>query len=228
MVTDYTKQEELIDTVSFDKPIHVIGCGAIGSWLTFFLLKMGFKNINVYDFDNIEEHNLPNQIFEENQIDKSKVISIQEIYKIFSNDLNEGVSRLTIHNQKVTIKDAANFEGIVFSCVDDMNARRALYKGAFKRGKAELWIEGRIGLFGAYIYTLDEKKNKYFEQYESTLYENEEAEISACGVSQTALPAAVNCATIMLMQMISKYRGNKIKNEILYQIPDMFSMSKEY
>ena len=70
MITDYRKQTNLIDVEEVDTPIHVIGCGALGSWLTFFLLKMGFKNITVYDFDKIEEHNLPNQFFMENQIGK--------------------------------------------------------------------------------------------------------------------------------------------------------------
>ena len=68
MVTDYRKQTNLIEVENVDIPIHVIGCGALGSWLVFFLLKMGFKNITVYDFDTIEEHNLPNQCFMERQI----------------------------------------------------------------------------------------------------------------------------------------------------------------
>ena len=37
------------------------GAGGIGSWLTFFLNKAGFKTI-VYDFDVIEEHNLGKSI----------------------------------------------------------------------------------------------------------------------------------------------------------------------
>ena len=65
---DYRKQINLIDVNRVNTPINIIGCGALGSWLVLFLLKMGFKNIYVYDFDTIEEHNLPNQAFLEKQI----------------------------------------------------------------------------------------------------------------------------------------------------------------
>ena len=226
MITDYRKQSELIDTANFDTPIHVIGCGALGSWLTFFLLKMGFSNVNVYDFDDVEEHNLPNQMFAEHQIGISKTVSIEKIYEYFFND--DCTKRLNATSIRVTKPVAKEFKGIVFSCVDNMDTRRKLYEACFKEGQAELWIEGRIGLFGSYIYTLTERNEKHFEKYEETLYADEEAEVSACGISQTALPSAVNCASNMLMQMISYTRGNDVYNEILYQMPEMLSISKRW
>lgn len=225
MITDFTKQSELIDVNKFDIPIHVIGCGALGSWLTFFLLKMGFKNVTIYDFDEIEEHNLPNQMFAEEHIGKQKVEALKMTYESYFDDIKE---RLTVVNERVVPKMAKEFEGIVFSCVDSMSVRRKLYEACVKEGKADLWIEGRIGLFGAYIYTLNYNTPKMCEAYEATLYEDEEAEVSACGVSQTALPAAVCCASNMLMQMISWYRGNDIYNSITFQIPDMLSFTKRW
>ena len=38
---DYRKQINLIDVEEVNVPINVIGCGALGSWLVLFLLKMG-------------------------------------------------------------------------------------------------------------------------------------------------------------------------------------------
>ena len=64
MITDFTRQSELINVHEFDKRINVIGAGALGSWLTFFLLKMGFKRISLYDFDVVEEHNIPTRYLE--------------------------------------------------------------------------------------------------------------------------------------------------------------------
>ena len=226
MITDYRKQSELIEIANFDTPIHVIGCGALGSWLTFFLLKMGFSNVNVYDFDEVEEHNIPNQMFREDDVGRVKVDAIESIYENFFDD--DEFSRLNIRSNKVTKPIAKEFKGIVFSCVDNMDTRRKLYEACFKEGQAELWIEGRIGLFGSYIYTLTERNEKHFEKYEETLYADEEAEVSACGISQTALPSAVNCASNMLMQMISYTRGNDVYNEILYQMPEMLSISKRW
>ena len=225
MIEDYRKQSELIEVEKFDTRINVIGCGALGSWLTFFLLKMGFKNVYVYDFDEIEEHNIPNQLFKESQIGDKKVVAMGQVYNDFFADEED---RLITYHKKITDENAGMLTGITFCCVDSMTARKEIYENCYKFGQAELWIEGRIGLFGGYIFTLDRKNSLVYEEYEKTLYADEEAEVSACGISQTALPAAVNVASDMLMQMISWYRGNDVYNSIKYQIPDMLCFKKRW
>lgn len=222
MIQDYTRQEDLINANRFNKKINIIGAGAIGSWLAFFLLKMGFSNINIYDFDVIEEHNIPNQLFKESQIGTAKVTAMEELYK----DFFEETGRLTIRSIKINNHNAHALSGVVFSCVDSMSARKTIYENCYKTGNAELWIEGRIGLFGAYIYTLNNKNEDVLEKYETTLYDDDTAEVSACGVSQTALPSAVNCASMMLMQMISGERGNDITGKIEYSIPDLINLNE--
>lgn len=220
MITDYTKQMDLIVPHEFKHRINVIGCGALGSWLVFFLLKMGFEDVHVYDFDTIEEHNIPNQIFKESDIGCTKVDAFSNIYSEFFKD---EIFRLTIHNEKIDDSNANHLKGIVFCAVDSMSARKQIYEYAFKYGFADLWIEGRLGLWGAYVYTLD-KVSRKFKEYEETLYEDTEAEVSACGISQTALPAAVNTASVMIMQMIRWWRQELDYWKIEYQIPELVSM----
>lgn len=219
MITDYSKQMELIEPYKYkDKRINIIGCGAGGSWLAFFLLKMGFENIHVFDFDEIEEHNLPNQLFPESHIGKLKVDSLMEVYKTF----NEGdEERLKVHNRKITKENAHTLTGIVISCVDTMKDRKMLYEMCYKYGQAELWIEARLSIYGAYIYTLAKNGVDYTSEYEKTFYDDEEAEVSACGVSQTALPAAVNQVSIEIMQLIAYLKGEAFHNKIQYAIPAM-------
>ena len=45
-----------------DEVVMIGGAGGIGSWLTFLLVRAGFKP-TVYDFDVIEEHNIGGQLF---------------------------------------------------------------------------------------------------------------------------------------------------------------------
>ena len=221
MVTDYSKQVNLIDVDTFDKRINIIGCGATGSWLTFFLLKMGFKNIHVYDYDDVEEHNLPNQMFMENHITLPKVDSIRNIYREFFNNDEE---RLTVHNIKITAENASSLTGVVFCCVDDMDARKYIYEMCFKYGMAEYYSESRISIYGAYLYSLSKDSSKEDRQwYESRFYGNEDAEVSHCGVSQTALPAAVNVVTVMIMNMIGWFTESRFNKRIEYSIPDMIA-----
>ena len=224
MVTDYTKQSELINVHEFKERINVIGCGALGSWIVFFLLKMGFSNIHVYDFDNIEEHNIPNQMFQEKQIGMAKVDAMYELYEVFFDEMNLA-KRLTVHNYKIDKNNARELTGITFSAVDSMKARKEIYNAALKLGPSDLWIEGRLGLWGAYVYAVEKLNLKAYEEYEKTLYDDVEAEVSACGVSQTALPSAVNCASIMIMQMIRYYNEEEVMNKVEYQIPELYTMT---
>ena len=223
MVTDYRKQTNLIEVENVDIPIHVIGCGALGSWLVFFLLKMGFKNITVYDFDFIEEHNVPNQCFKEEQIGEAKVFAMYDIYKDFC---KEDEDRLTVINEKVTASVARKMEGIVLCAVDSMKLREIIYKDSINKGRCDLFVEARLSIYGAYVYALT--RHTDFEKYEATLYADEEAEVSPCGVSQTALPAAVNAASIMIMQMIEWINGNTLTNRIEYSIPWLDKMEDKW
>lgn len=223
MITDYRKQTNLIEVEEVTTPIHVIGCGALGSWLVFFLLKMGFKNIHVYDFDNIEEHNLPNQCFREDQIGKAKVDAIKELYEEFN---EYDFDRLTTHKGKITVSSAKKLDGIVLCAVDSMAARKYIYENTIKNGNVDLFVEARLSIYGAYVYALTLETE--FAKYEETLYDDTEAEVSPCGVSQTALPAAVNAASIMIMQMIEFLNGNNLTNRLEYSIPWIDKMEAKW
>ena len=228
MVTDYTKQEELIVPHKFDKRINVIGCGALGSWVVFFLLKMGFSNIHMYDFDDIEEHNLPNQMFREKDIGEGKVDAMMKLYTNFFNEDTVEWNRLKVYKERITSTNAGALRGVIFCAVDSMKARKEIYEGALKYGRADLWIEGRLGLWGAYLYTIQKMNLAAYDEYEKTLYDDVEAEVSACGISQTALPSAVNCASLMIMQMIRWNNEETIYNKVEYQIPELISMTGEW
>lgn len=217
---DYRKQINLIDVEEVNTPINVIGCGALGSWLVMFLLKMGFKNITVYDFDNIEEHNIPNQCFSESQIGMPKVEAMDSLCKALNKDAEE---RVKFINQKITARDVWDLKGIILCAVDSMKTRKVIYENSIKRGECDLFVEARLSIWGAYIYSLT--RNTVFERYEETLYADEEAEVSPCGVSQTALPSAVNAASIMIMQMILWLNGEEPENKLEYSIPWLEKMS---
>ncbi len=74
MNQNYNRQVGLVDIQSFrDNTIAIVGCGAIGSYVASSLAKMGLTNFNLYDFDKIEVHNLPNQFFKEKDVGKYKV-----------------------------------------------------------------------------------------------------------------------------------------------------------
>ena len=223
MITDYSKQVDLIKPHEFTERINIVGCGAIGSWLAFFLLKMGFGNIHVYDFDTIEEHNIPNQLFKESDIFSAKVDALLNIY---NEHFNDDTQRLKVHKTEITQDNAHVLSGVVFGCVDSMAARKYIYENCYKHGHAKFFCEGRLSIWGSYIYTLYKNGEDWTKKYENTLYADSEAEVSACGVSQTGLPAAVNCASMMIMQLIRWHREESPLHKIEYSIPELISMTE--
>jgi tRNA A37 threonylcarbamoyladenosine dehydratase len=60
---DVRRHAELFDPHTFNTPVTIIGAGATGSWLAIALAKLGIDNISIWDFDKVEEHNIPNQAF---------------------------------------------------------------------------------------------------------------------------------------------------------------------
>ena len=62
-----------------NKRVDVVGAGATGSRIVFSLAKLGVANIHVWDFDKVEEHNIPNQVFSLSDIGKFKGEALKEI-----------------------------------------------------------------------------------------------------------------------------------------------------
>ena len=76
--TRYHRQLDILDPKSMDVPVTIIGAGATGSFTALSLAKMGIRNITIYDFDTVEEHNLPNQFYRQCDLGKRKVEALRE------------------------------------------------------------------------------------------------------------------------------------------------------
>ena len=66
------------------KALNIIGVGATGSWIGLLAAKMGFHKFQVWDGDIVEDHNLPNQIYELKDVNEPKVTAFQRILKEFN------------------------------------------------------------------------------------------------------------------------------------------------
>ena len=79
--TLFHRQLDIIPLERLQKAqVTVIGAGAVGSFTTFTLAKMGIGKITVYDHDTVELHNIPNQLFSRRRTcDQTKVDALAEI-----------------------------------------------------------------------------------------------------------------------------------------------------
>lgn len=169
---EFLRQLDLVSPETLDIPIHLIGCGGIGSFTALVLSKMGVRQLSLYDPDGIEEHNLPNQFFRLSDIGRRKVEALREILREFAG--------LAIEAQPVQV-EGQRMAGIVISGVDTMQARETIWRQGIRYRTAILrYIDARMGAEVARIYTVKPTDPGDIRFYEKTLYHDEEAESLPC------------------------------------------------
>jgi molybdopterin/thiamine biosynthesis adenylyltransferase len=210
MIYDFSRQSELFNRDDIDAPVTIIGAGATGSWLAMFLAKLGFSDIRIWDFDTVEEHNIPNQIYGEWQVGEPKVQALEDM-------LNGSTGiQPTIYNQKF---ENQRLSGYVFLMVDSMSERKRIWNNAIKlRSQIKLLIEPRMGLEMGRIYTVNPLDMKHIGLYEQNFYSDDNAEVSACGTSMTVVTTAAIVASLCAKQLINKINGEDLDNEILVDL----------
>lgn len=207
MLLDISRHKELFDPRNFDTPINIIGAGATGSWLALFLAKLGITNITIYDFDKVEEHNVPNQAYDITNIGSSKVHSLFDIIRTSTGiDINTFNGKYT--DQRLT--------GIVFLMVDSMTERKRIWEEAIKfKPLVNLLIEPRMGIHLGRVYNVIPTDLNHIKQYEKTYYNDDVAEVSVCGNTMSVITTAVSIAAWCGRQLINYHNNEDMDNEIL-------------
>lgn len=182
-----------------DLRVDVIGAGATGSRVLLELARLGIQNIHAWDFDTVSEENLANQAFALRHVGMPKVDAAAELVREHTG------AEITTHNEAVD--GSQRLGDIVFMLPDTMEARETIFKKAIRlKPWVKLLIETRMGTFESRIYTIDPRKIKQVKGYEATLYDDAEAEASACGTAITVGATAGTLASMATMNLIRWFR----------------------
>jgi len=120
------RSKELLDKIK-GANIIVCGCGAIGSNLIDNLLRQGFEDITVIDFDRIEDHNRGTQIWESREVGSLKTESMKRrAFVVSKTDLKSVPKKLTKENTKKFLSTGKDIT-IVIDTFDNSDSRRLLY-----------------------------------------------------------------------------------------------------
>lgn len=218
---DYSRQVNILNPEEFNTKINIIGAGAVGSWVAFSLAKMGLSNLHIYDFDEVGMHNLPNQMFGVRDIDRNKALSIRNIIKLFTG--------FTVNARNEKVDGSVPLQGIVFMFTDTMKSRKDIYNRAIKNNPSiDLLIETRMDLRGGRIYVVDPKNREQTKMYEQTFYSDDEAEVSACGVSQTVLPSALAITSHAIWKLLNYINGETVYNETILDFSNEIVMTQTW
>ncbi len=173
-----TRHREVLDPMSYPDPIHIIGAGATGSRLFASLIELGFTNLNVYDYDKVESHNLANQVFDNGDIDTYKVDALK---KWVEAKLGEGIDGLNYSTKKLPDRDV-DLDGTVFLLTDTMSSRREIYESCLmdNTGIHKVYETRMASSFGN-VFSFN--PITHGDQWLDTLIDDEDAEVSSCGSS---------------------------------------------
>lgn len=214
---DYWRQLDVFSPSSFDTPVTVIGAGGIGSPTTLALAKMGVSRLAVYDHDSVEEHNLPNQLYRIEDIEKRKVDALALIVKQYADlDIEAHASRFT--DQAV--------RGVVISAVDSMETRQAIWQRLRYNPSVSLYIEARMGAEVARVHTLNPTNPDAVRWYETTLYSDSEASEVPC--TARAIIYNVFLIAALIGNQVKKFsRGEALAREIIFDFVTLTFLSNE-
>ncbi len=196
----------------YNKQIHIIGVGAGGSIIAENLARFGVQELNIYDFDKVESHNIANQLYTEKHIGQYKTDALKEILK----DVNPALKV----NDRGKWEPGKRLKGYVFVCVDTIATRKDIYNHNLTNSNIDLLIDCRMTLTEGQAFTIDWKNPKKVEAYYANLdFTQEEAdanqEVSACGFTLSASHTIRVLAGYVVANVINKINEQPTKSLIV-------------
>ncbi len=200
--------------------VTLIGCGGIGSPTALVLAKMGIPKFTLFDFDDIEEHNIPNQLYPLTSINQPKVIALQSMMEMFS----EGPEVRT-HRESW---DGDFLEGIVISAVDSMKVRKEIWQGVKHDAQfVDLYLEGRMGAEVGSVYAIDPKNETDAKWYEDNfLYDDADALETPC-TARAIIYNTFMLAALIGRQVKQHLTGGRVPREIIMDIGNLGMLVEE-
>lgn len=200
---DTNRHASFFNPAFHDLPVTVIGAGATGSRVVLELAGLGCDNINVYDFDIVENHNLPNQAYFDRHVGMPKVEALEQL--VFEK-LGFRKPGHKFFNQKV--EPGTRFEAapVVFLLTDSFGSRKEIFRSHILPSEKVLWlIETRMAASHGHVYTLYAKNHITRQRWLASMRDDadvENIEASACGTSMSVGPTAAIIANLAVWQYI--------------------------
>ena len=173
--------------------------GGIGSWLSFLLGRMGC-HLYLFDNDEIDETNMGGQLYQSGQIGMSKVeAALNNVYTFSGNSNIETFSKYTEESESCPI---------MFSCFDNMKARKLMFENWAAGDDRSIFIDGRMLAESFQIYAVLPGSE---DRYRESLFDDSEVEEQPCSAKATSHTAAM--ISSMMVGIFTNYLSN-IKTEM--------------
>jgi len=208
------KSFEFFDPETCTDRIHIIGVGSVGSTIAELLARFGLKNVNLYDFDVVEEHNLANQMFTTKNLYEPKCAGVFGRWI----EINpEAAKTLKVYPDGW---NGQKLSGYVFLCVDNIELRRKIVDENKYNLNIKAMFDFRTALLSAQHYAADWSKPEDISAFLDTMdFTHEEAEknvpVSACKVSLCVMPTVWSVAMAGVTNFINFVKDGKLEKAMI-------------
>lgn len=167
--------------------VVVLGVGGIGSWLALNLARLDCI-LELYDMDTVSEVNIAGQMYGSSDVGDLKVEAVRSNIMSFCDIEYDNI----ILYEKYT-KEEGSINPIMFSCFDNMEARKIAFENWASDENRELFIDGRMAMVTGEVYCVTKGKE---DEYRQTLFNDSEVEEAACTMKASTF-SAMTIAGIM-------------------------------
>jgi len=211
------KHLEFINPVSYPKEIHIIGVGAIGSRVAEMLVRLGFSNLHIYDFDIVDDFNVTNQVYTSLHIGLAKTQALTS----YLLEINPHV-KVTAHDRYVT----QPLRGAVFLAVDSINLRREIATAQITNQNIDIMFDIRMRLTDAQGYCAVWSEYKQIEAFLNSMSFDDSEDSAPLSVCGTALSIAPTVFTIVSLQVNNfiRFLKNEKTAQVIFSDPMMFTL----
>ena len=202
------RQRDLIPPEALAKTdCTVIGVGAVGRQIALQLAAIGVPQLQLIDFDTVEEVNLATQGFLHDDLGKAKIQATADLCQQIYPELEmiEINDRFRRSQQEVG--------NTVFCCVDSIDTRRLIWQSI--QDRVQFFCDGRMS--GEVIRVLSVASESGRTHYPSTLFSQGEAFRGACTARSTIYTANIT-AGLMIQQFTRWLRRLPVDADLQFNL----------
>jgi len=189
----YSRQKDIVppDRIEACKAT-VIGVGAIGRQVALQLAALGVPQLQLIDFDRVEESNLASQGFLEADLGRPKVEATAEQCCRIN-------GQLAVELVPERFRRSMDVGNAVFCCVDKIEVRSLIWQAV--RDTASFFGDGRMSAEVIRVLSVADAAGR--EHYPTTLFAPAEAHVGSCTAKSTIFTA--NIAAGLMIEQFTRW-----------------------
>lgn len=192
----YSRQKDIVPAERIAQcKATVIGVGAIGRQVALQLAAIGIPELQLVDFDRIEESNIASQGYFEEDLNQFKVDATANLCWEINKKL-----QIAPHTER--FRRSIKTGNVVFACVDSIATRQLIWEAV--KNRTSCFVDGRMSAEVLRVITACDTKSR--EYYPTTLFAPEQAFSGSCTAKTTIYCA--NIAAGFMVAQFTKYLRN--------------------